>query len=233
MLSVINSSVLKASVEGDRWNRCKIEKKITMNQSHNIFVQEKPDWVSWEEIREVLRESHAENRENGIINAFPSLPSDEIRRKVGDNGKMFVAIDGKKVIGTYAVLIKNDRKWFTSGDYAYECFCTVLPEYRKTRTYFLLSRTAIDYIRKKGISLTTGEAHENNEKVLKLKFREGYRYVAYKACTDHYNVVIAKWLNEYPFPLWYIKLRFLLSKLYLKTRYKMVPGKGRVRRFGI
>lgn len=198
-----------------------------------INIVEKPDWVSWEEIREVLWESHAENREKGIKNALPSLPSDEIRKKVGDKGKMFVALDGKKVVGTYAVLIRNNRKWFTSGAYAYECFCTVLPEYRRTRAYFLLARTAIGYIKKKGHSLTTGEAHENNEKVLKLKYREGYQYVAYKACSDHYNIVIAKWLNECPYPLWYIIFRFQLSKLYVKTRFKMVPGKGRVRRFGI
>lgn len=198
-----------------------------------INIVEKPDWVSWEEIREVLWESHAENREKGIKNALPSLPSDEIRKKVGDKGKMFVALDGKKVVGTYAVLIRNNRKWFTSGDYAYECFCTVLPEYRRTRAYFLLARTAIGYIKKKGHSLTTGEAHENNEKVLKLKIREGYQYVAYKACSDHYNIVIAKWLNECPYPLWYILFRFQLSKLYVKTRYKMAPGKGMVKRFGI
>ena len=198
-----------------------------------IQIIEKPDWVSWDEIRKVLWESHAENREKGIKNALLSLPSDEIRKKVGDKGKMFVALDGKKVVGTYAVLIRNNRKWFTSGDYAYECFCTVLPEYRRTRAYFLLARTAIGYIKKKGLSLTTGEAHENNEKVLKLKFREGYQYVAYKACSGHNNIVIAKWLNECPYPLWYIIFRFQLSKLYVKTRFKMVPGKGRVRRFGI
>ena len=198
-----------------------------------IQIIEKPDWVSWDEIREVIWESHAENREHGIKNALPSLPSDEIRKKVGDKGKMFVALDGKKVVGTYAVLVKSKRKWFSCGDYAYECFCTVLPEYRKSRAYFLLARMAIDYIRKKGLSLTTGEAHEYNEKVLKLKLREGYQHVAYKACKDHYNVVIAKWLNECPYPLWYIKFRFLLSKLYLKTRFKMVPGKGKVKRFGI
>lgn len=198
-----------------------------------IQIIEKPEWVSWEDIREVVWKSHAENRGNGITNAFPSLPSDEIRRKVGDKGKMFVALDGKKVIGTWAVLIMNKRKWFTSGEYAYECFVTVLPEYRKFRVYFLLSRTATDYIRNKGLSLTTGDAHENNKTILKLKLREGYQYVAYKACKDHYNVVIAKWLNEYPYPAWYIKFRFQLSKLYLKTRYKMVPGKGKVKRFGI
>jgi len=203
-----------------------------MNKN-NIQIIEKPEWVSWEEIREVLWESHAENREHGIKNALPSLPSDEIRKKVGDNGKMFVALDGNKVIGTYAVLIKNNRKWFTSGDYAYECFCSVLPEYRKSRAYFLLARTAADYIKKKGLALSICDTHLNNETAQKLKLHEGYQFVAYIACKDHYNVVMAKWLNECPYPYWYIKIRFLLPRLYVKTRYKMVLGKGRVKRFGI
>ena len=78
----------------------------------SIQIIEKPDWVSWDEIREVLWESHAENREQGIVNTYYSLPSDEIRRFVGDKGKMYVALDGKKVVATGAVLIRNNRIWY-------------------------------------------------------------------------------------------------------------------------
>ena len=52
-----------------------------------IQIIEKPEWVSWDEIRKVLWESHAENREKGIKNALPSLPSDEIRKKSRRQGK--------------------------------------------------------------------------------------------------------------------------------------------------
>ena len=198
----------------------------------NIQGIEKPEWVSWDEIREVLWESHAENREQGIINAFPSLPSDEIRKKVGDKGKMYVALEGKKVVATGAILIKNNRKWYTKGDYAYICFGAILPAYRKFRLYFIFEKISEVYA-KSISSLLVADMHEDNKRIQKLRLHEGFQYVECKACKDHYNLVMAKWLDECPYPLWYIKFRFQLSKLYMKTRYKMVPGKGRVKRFGI
>ena len=198
----------------------------------SIQIIEKPDWVSWDEIREVLWESHAENREQGIVNTYYSLPSDEIRRFVGDKGKMFVALDGKKVVATGAVLIKNNRKWYSKGDYAYACLGAILPEYRKRGIYFPFEKLTEAYS-KTFSSLLVTDMHENNLTIQKLRLREGFHYVTYKACKDHYNVVMAKWFNECPYPQWYIKFRFQLSKLYAKTRYKMIPGKGRIKRFGI
>lgn len=198
----------------------------------NILIIEKPEWVSWDEIHQVLWESHAENREKGIKNSYYSLPSDEIRRFVGDKGKMFVALDEKKVVATGAVLVKNNRSWYTKGDYAYACLGAILPEYRKRRIYFPFEKLTEAYA-KAFSSLLVTDMHENNLTIQKLRLREGFHYVTYKACKDHYNVVMAKWFNECPYPQWYIKFRFLLSKLYAKTRYKMIPGKGRVKRLGI
>lgn len=199
---------------------------------NSIQIVEKPDWISWDEIREVLWESHAENREQGINNALPSKSSDELRRFVGDRGKMFVALEGKKVVATGAVLIKNNRKWYSKGDYAYVCLGAILPEYRRRGIYFPFEKILEAYA-KSFSSLLVTDMHENNKTPQKLRLREGFQYVAYKACKDHYNVVKAKWFNESPYPLWYIKFRFQLSKQYVKTRYKMVPGKGLVKRFGI
>lgn len=199
---------------------------------NSIQIVEKPDWISWDEIREVLWESHAENREQGINNALPSKSSDELRRFVGDRGKMFVALEGKKVVATGAVLIKNNRKWYSKGDYAYVCLGAILPEYRRRGIYFPFEKILEAYA-KSFSSLLVIDMHENNKTPQKLKLREGFQYVAYKACKDHYNVVMAKWFNESPYPLWYIKFRFQLSKQYVKTRYKMVPGKGKVKRFGL
>jgi hypothetical protein len=198
----------------------------------SIQIIEKPDWVSWDEIREVLWKAHAENRERGIVNTYYSRPSDEIRKFVGDKGKMYVALDGKKVVATGAVLIKKNRRWYAKGDYAYACLGAILPEYRRHGIYFPFERLTEAYA-KTFSSLLVTDMHENNLTIQKLRLREGFQYVEYKACRDHYNVVMAKWFNECPYPLWYIKLRFQLSKLCAKTRFKMVPGMGRIKRFGI
>ena len=199
---------------------------------NSIQIIEKPDWVSWDEIHEVLNESHAENREKGINNALPSLSGDDIRRYIGDKGKMFVALDGEKVVATAAVLIRNNRRWYINEDYAYICLGAILPGYRKRGIYFPFEKILEAYA-KSFSSLFVVDIHEDNQTIQKLKLREGFQYVAYKACKDHYNMVMAKWPNGCPYPKLYVKLRFLLSKFKTTTRYKMVPGKGKVKRFGI
>ena len=70
-----------------------------------IQIMEKPDWVSWETIHDVLWEAHAENRKNGVFMRYPSLSGEEIKRRIDDNGKMFVAIEDGKVIGSAALVL--------------------------------------------------------------------------------------------------------------------------------
>ena len=201
---------------------------------NSIQIIEKPDRVSWDEIHEAIWESHADNRQKGIIMAFPSLPGEEIRKKIGDAGKMFVAMDGEKVVGTYAVIVKSNSKlWFIRSNYGYLCFMSILPDYRGKGVYRLLTEKCEGYAAQKDLSVLTFDTHERNLKIQKLKEREGFILVSYKACKDHYNVVMAKWLQPCTFSSWYIRLRFHLSKLYLKTRFKMISEKGRVKRFGL
>ena len=94
-----------------------------------VQVVEKPDWVSWDEIHDVIWKAHESNRQQGINMRFPALPGEDIRKRVEGNGKMFVALDGKKVVGTAAIRIKKADLWCGKGDYAYLCFASVLPEY--------------------------------------------------------------------------------------------------------
>ena len=100
-----------------------------------VQVIEKPDWVSWDEIHEVIWKAHESNRQNGINMRFPTLLGEEIRKRVEGNGKMFVALDGKKVVGTAAIRRKNLDLWCGKGEYAYLCFASVLPEYSRQGIY--------------------------------------------------------------------------------------------------
>ncbi len=194
---------------------------------------EKPEWVSWDEIHSVLWNAHAQNREKGIIMAYPSLSGDEIKRRVENNGKMFIALDGQNVIGTLALIIKKGKKWYNKGVYGYLCFGAVLPTYSGKGIYRSLYKVAETAALNQGISVITRDTNENNARMLKISKQEGYHFVECKAYKDHFNIVRAKWLKGCPFPTWYIKTHFVLSIVFVKTRFRMDPQKGRVKRFGI
>ena len=49
-----------------------------------IQVIEKPDWVSWEVIHQVLWNAHEENRQKGIMMQLPSLSAEELHKYIGE-----------------------------------------------------------------------------------------------------------------------------------------------------
>ena len=198
-----------------------------------IKIQEKPEWVSWDEIHNVIWKAHENNRSKGVLMSYPSLSGDEIKDKIGKGGKLFTALDGDKVVGTLALSKKKGKRWYCSGDYGYLCFGAVLSEYSGKGIYRSLYQLAETTAIQMGLTILTRSTNEHNARMLKITKQEGYYFVGYMACKDHFDIVRAKWLDSCPFPAWYIKMRFLLSKLYLKTRFRIDPKKGRVKRFGI
>lgn len=199
---------------------------------NSIQIIEKPNWVSWEEIHEVLFSAHAQNRANGINMKKPTLPGEEIAKEIGHEGKMFVAMDGEHVVGTLALLIKKGKKWYNTCEYGYLCYGAVLPEYGGRGIYRSLYQHAETTAKQLGLKVLTRDTNERNVRMLKITKQEGYRFVAYKACSDHFNIVRAKWLGECPYPVWYINTRFFISKVKVKLRYKIDPKKGKTKRFG-
>ena len=200
---------------------------------NSIQIIEKPDWVSWDEIHQVIWKAHADNRNNGVVMRNPSLSGEEICKKIEGKGKMLCAIADGKLVGTAAIIVKFCHLWCGKGNYAYCCFASVLPEYNGKGIYKSLDLKREKLAMTLQLTRMLGDTHENNKHRLDIAKKAGYKFVDYIYCKDHNNVVMVKWLNGCPYPLWYIKLRFLWSKFKKKTRYKMVSGKERVKRFGI
>lgn len=198
-----------------------------------IQIIEKPEWVPWDEIHKVLVAAHAQNRAKGINMRKPTLPGDEIAKDIGNRGKMFVAMTEEHVVGTLALVRKNGRSWYHNGEYGYLCYGAVLPEYGGKGIYRSLYGLAETTAKQWGLEVLTRDTNERNSRMLKITKQEGYHFVAYKACSDHFNIVRAKWLVKCPYPSWYIKIRFVASRVKTKIRYRMDPAKGRVKRFGI
>lgn len=195
----------------------------------SIQIIEKPDWVSWDEIHDVIWKAHAHNRKNGMRMSYPSLPGEKIKEKIDGQGKMFVALDNNKVVGTAAVKVKRANLWCGGGDYAYCCFAAVLPEFNGMGIYKQLGLIREDSARSMGLNRMMFDTHEKNERVLSINQRNGYKPVDISIWKDHYNIVMVKWLDGSPYSDLYCKMQFVLHKWYKKLRFKP----GRVKRFGI
>lgn len=194
-----------------------------------VQIIEKPDWVSWDDIHDVMWKAHEGNRKQGVFMRYPSLPGDEIRKRIEGIGKMFVALDGEKVVGTAAIKTMKAYLWCGKGDYSYLCFASVLPEYSGQGIYKQLYIYRERESLKNGISRVMFDTHESNQRMLNINSKNGFKRVDISVWKDHYNVVMVKWLDGCPYSNWHCKLQYLIHKWYRKLRYKP----GRVKRFGI
>lgn len=192
-----------------------------MNSDFKII--EKPDWVSWDEIHEVIWKAHEKNRENGVIMSYPSLTGEEIKNMIGNHGKLFIACEDKKVVGTLALIVKSGKQWYNSGQYGYLCFGAVLSEYSGKGIYRSLYQLAESTAKQMNLSVLTRDTNERNIRMLKITKQEGYYFVEYRVHKDHCSIVRAKWLETCPFTDNQIKRHFNISKLLSKVQYK--PGK--------
>ena len=181
-------------------------------------ITEKPEWVSWDDIHEVLWQAHSKNREEGVVMRYPSLPGEEIRKRVEGKGKMFVAILSEKLIGTSAVIFKDKSLWCGKGKYAYCCFDSVLPQLQGTGVYRKLCQKREEFVKNEGVSRMLLDTNESNNREKIVVVKAGFKPVDLVWWTDHYNVVFVKWLNGCPLSNFRCKLGFSVRKIMVKTK---------------
>lgn len=191
-----------------------------------IKYMEKPDWVSWESIKECLISGHELNRKKGVFMHNQTLSPEELSDYLKD-AYCFVALDGEKLVGTCSLkVIDSKQQWWAHGQkVAYTCLDAIVPGYKGTDVYFELNKTRDKCINDLGIKIIEFSTHENNNLVQRINLRLGAKYVRYCALrdTDYYSVVMVFWLDGCPFSDWYCDYRFKLSKFLTRIVFK--PGR--------
>ena len=180
----------------------------------DIRIAEKPSDLSWESLHEFLWTAHAGNRAQGIHMRFPSLSGAEIRDRVLENGKMFVAFCGTELVGMAAVILKQRKTWWGRRRLcAHLCFDAVHSDYRRHGVLDALVSAREQYAHAQGARLFYLDTHERNESRIRAGVKEGYKAVGYCFFKDHFSVVMAKWPEGCPFSEEYILFRFCLSRV--------------------
>lgn len=194
----------------------------------SIQIVEKPDWVSWDDIKQCLFEAHSVNRAKGINMDHYQWPTEKIKESLGENGFMLVALDGDKVVGTAGIGEKFGNKWYSKGRYAYMCFASVLPEYAGKGIYKMLEIKREAKVREDGYTVLIGDTHSKNTHRIDIALKNGFKLVRFfrAASKDHYNVLMVKWLGKRTYSNTYIRIHYCLSYLLVRTMYN---SKGRER----
>lgn len=200
--------------------------------TQQIQIIEKPDWVSWEDIKQCLVDAHSVNRAKGINMPTDKLPTDKIREVVENKGVMLVALDGKKIVGTAAIIEKQSASWYVKGTYAYFGFASVIPKYSGQGLYKKLYQLREEIAQSKGYSVFVLNTHERNKSILHFAKKNGYRLVSCfrEKREGHYNVVMAKWSMGCPYSDIHCRGHFYYA--YLRARLSaLLHNKQKPRKF--
>lgn len=191
---------------------------------NEIQFMEKPDWVSWEQVCDCIKAANVVNNKKGFHMLFANITPDEIESELKD-GKCFVAIHEGKVVGTTSYAIQEMNKWYLRGKVILHCFDAIRPEYRGTDVYFGVQALKAQKIEETGIKRFYFTTAEKNKTVIKMNLRYGFKLVQLTPSPkggDYYSVCMVMWNDGCPFPDWFLKFMFNLSKIVSKTLWK--PG---------
>ena len=197
----------------------------------NITVCEKPNWISFEDIHDLLWVANEENRKAGFVLKTSTLSGKELYDYLGDDGQCYVALCDEKVVGTLSVRFVELDKWFFKGKIADFALIAVLPEYQGHHVLGALIEKGIKYTLYKECPTIKLDTAEQNIRAINAYKHFGFVPVGYYSVEkgDHNNIIMAKWLHKCPFNKTRILLEFLARKLFVRINYK----KGKVKRFGI
>lgn len=196
---------------------------------NEIRIMEKPEDISFEAIHELLYAAHAVNRERGIVMRTSLLSGEEIEKRIGADGKCWVAFCGDKLVGTLSIRIVNRHAWYAKGKIPDYILAGVLPDYSGRHINTMLAEAAFAYAAKRGYRVMELDTAENNTRAVSIYRHQGFIPVGYSAPKglDHYSVIMVKWLDKRPCPEGVCALLFRAKRAYTRARFK-VGGEKRL-----
>lgn len=191
-----------------------------------IKVMPKPDWVSWDDIHELLMAAHKRNIKKGMTMNTATMSGEDLKKHLGEEGRCFVAFCGDQLVGTTSVRISVGKQWYDRGKIISKgALSAILPKYQGMGILEEMNELRDAYIAEKGVQVMEGDTPEENMVVRKFVARNGFKEVRYFPAVhqNHFSVYFVKWLEECPFSDKYIQRKFNISKRLTKLQYK--PGK--------
>lgn len=181
-------------------------------------IMEKPDWISYEEIADVLHDAHRANVKKGMHFVASSQDGAETERRLGEEGKFFVALsETNELIGVGAIaFMPSCRDWYGKGQACGEIKMVGVPEKYKGKGISTAIYHALEEYGFSRCDLLVMNTAKDNRIVLDSNARHGWEYVDFKSWkkTDYYSACMAKWKNGCPYNKFIRRLMFNFRRVY-------------------
>ncbi|MBO4827662.1 MAG: hypothetical protein J5506_10620 [Prevotella sp.] len=191
-----------------------------------IKVMQKPDWVSWDDIHELILTAHKKNIEKGVVMNTTTMSGEELKNYIGENGRCFVAFCGDTLVGTTSVRIATGKRWYDKDKtVAKGMMSAIIKKYQGLGILEEMNELRDVFVAENNVQMLEGDTAENNTALREIVAKKGFKEVRFFPAyyQKHYSVEFVKWLGECPFTDRHIRTRFILSRVLTKMRFK--PGR--------
>lgn len=145
--------------------------------NNEIVIMKKPDYVSWDNIHQVLWKAHESTRKAGIYYPTSEMTGDELNEFLSKhNGCCLVAMDGDKVIGTMSYYIENINTRFLKGRFLMIALVGNIPEYKGKHIFSRLYDKCYNYAKTNGLDGLMYGTAEKNYIMRKIFEKKGFVY---------------------------------------------------------
>ncbi len=213
----------------------------------DLIIIPKPDYISWEEITELLHTAFAKRVNQGMRFRAASQDVQTTIEKVGD-GICLVALLDNKLVGTITVIYRKvdskNKKWYHNNSYCYADQLAVHPAYQKKGIAEKLRAERLKICFEKKVDACILDTSIKAKSLVKLHIDSGFQKVELLSSphTNYYSVRFRLPIYGKEFSKLYVKLRYYYSFIKCRVlknkygKYTMVgkilkKGKEYVRRF--
>lgn len=192
-----------------------------------LIITPKPDYISWEEITQLLHLGYAERVGEGLHYSATDQSVQKTIERVGDGTCLIALLDGKLVATeSYKLIERKDRKrkrWFDDNKYYYLHSLTVHPDFKRKGIGLKIRNVIRDEAIKNNISSLISDTSEHAKWLIDWYSRLGHKKVGFIShpSTNYYSVVMRTPIKGKDYPDIYRIIWFYLSMLFCKgTRKK-------------
>jgi GNAT superfamily N-acetyltransferase len=184
----------------------------------------KPDYISWEEITELLHPAFAERAEQGM--KFTAVNQDVTTtiNRVKD-GLCLVALIDERLVGTLTFRfekVSGTKKWYYETTYGYLSQLAVHPQYKRLGIGNELQKERLNLCYQNKVDASFLSTAYNAKPLIKWNLRMGAQqvdFVSFKN-TNYYSVILRTPMMGKRFNPLYVKLRYNLAKLICLITFK-------------
>lgn len=193
------------------------------SDTRDIKIMPKPNFISWEEITELLHAAFSGKAEKGLKYLAAHQDVETTKKRVGDGICLVALVDGE-LAGTGTVHIKKvnpaKKKWHNENSYGYLVQLAVHPDFRGLGLGQRLLEERLNICHEHKVDEVVFDTSRHAKRLLSYWKKQGFQFVDLLShpTTNYYSINVRKPIKGKKYSTAYAAFKFYQSALWCRLQ---------------